>query len=129
MNKLFNNFSINNTKRNINITKLNYIDKLYDKDINFIFELYNNQSIENKICQENIEYLNEIINRYDIELLYDNHIIIKDAIILNNNENNEFFCIKLLFHYNDIEIYVISGTIDNIHSSKKFDEIIELSLT
>ena len=129
MKKLFHNFSINNTKRNINITKLNYIDKLYDKDINFIFELYNNQSIENKICQENIEYLNEIINRYDSELLYDYHIIIKDAIILNNNENNEFFCIKLLFHYNDIEIYVISGNIDNIDSSKNFHEIIELSLT
>ena len=129
MKKLFNNFSINNTKRNINITKLNYIDKLYDKDIKFIFELYNNQSIQNKIFPEYIEYLNEIINRYDIELLYDNHIIIKDAIILINNENNKFFCIKLLFHYNDIEIYVISGNIDNIDSNKNFHEIIELSLT
>ena len=129
MRKLFHNFSVNNTKRNINITKLNYIDKLYDKDINFIFELYNNQSIENKICPKNIEYLNEIIKRYDIELLYDNHILIKDAIILNNNENNEFFCIKLLFYSNDIEIYVISGNIDHIDSSKNFHEIIQLSLT
>ena len=27
------------------------------------------------------------------------------------------------------EIYVISGNIDNINSSQKFDEIIQLSLT
>lgn len=127
--KMFHNFSINNTKRKINITKLDYINKLYKKDINNIFELYNNQSIDNKISCENIQYLNEIIRRYDLELLYDNYIIIKDAIILNNNNNNEFFCIKLLFDNNDIEIYVISGHIDNINSSQKFNEIIELSLT
>tara|TARA_Y100000389_G_scaffold88546_1_gene84984 strand:- start:5291 stop:5680 length:390 start_codon:yes stop_codon:yes gene_type:complete len=129
MRKLFHNFSVNNTKRNINVTKLDYIDILNDIDINNIFQLYGNQSIENKICLKYIKYLNDIIKKYDIELLYDNYIIIKDAIILNNNENNEFFCIKLLFHHNDIEIYVISGNIDNIDSSKNFDEIIELSLT
>ena len=129
MKKLFHIFSINNTKRNINVTKLDYIDKLYEKDINNIFELYNNKSIENKISLENIKYLNEITKRYDIELLYDNYIIIKDAIILNNNENNEFFCIKLLFDNNDIEIYVISGNIDKINLNIKFDQIVELSLT
>lgn len=126
---MFHRFSINNTKRKINITKLDYNNKLYKKDINNIFELYNNQSIDNKISRENIQYLNEIIKRYDLELLYDNYIIIKDAIILNNNNNKEFFCIKLLFDNNDIEIYVISGHIDNINSSQKFNEIIELSLT
>lgn len=129
MRKLFHNFSINNTKRNINVTKLDYIDILNDIDINNIFEIYGNKSIENKISLKYIKYLNDIIKKYDIELLYDNYIIIKDAIILNNNENNEFFCIKLLFHYNDIGIYVIYGNIDNIDSSKNFDEIIQLSLT
>ena len=129
MRKMFHNFSINNTKRKINITKLDYNNKLYDKDIKKIFEIYNNQSIENKICLESINYLNEIVRRYDVQLLYDNYIIIKDAIILNNNENKEFFCIKLLFHLNDIEIYVISGYIDNIDSSNQFQEIIEASLT
>ena len=126
---MFHRFSINNTKRKINITKLDYNNKLYKKDINNIFELYNNQSIDNKISLENIQYLNEIIKRYDLELLYDNYIIIKDAIIFNNNDNKEFFCIKLLFDNNDIEIYVISGHIDNINSSQKFNEVIELSLT
>ena len=92
-------------------------------------EIYNNQSIENKISIESINYLNEIIRRYDLELLYDNYIIIKkDAIILNNNEN-KFFCIKLLFDLNDIEIYVVSGNIDTIDSSNQFQEIIEASLT
>lgn len=129
MRKIFHNFSINNTKRKINITKLNYNNKLYDKDIKNIFQIYNNQSIENKICLESINYLNEIITRYDVQLLYDNYIIIKDAIILNNNQNKEFFCIKLLFDLNDIEIYVVSGNIDNIDSSNKFQEIIDLSLT
>lgn len=122
---MFHKFSINNTKRKINITKLDY----NNIDVKKIFEIYNNQSIENKICLESIKYLNEIITIYDLELLYDNYIIIKDAIILNNNKNNEFFCIKLLFNLNDIEIYVISGNIDNINSSQKFDEIIQLSLT
>jgi hypothetical protein len=125
MRKMFHKFSINNTKRKINITKLDY----NNIDVKKIFEIYNNQSIENKICLESIKYLNEIITIYDLELLYDNYIIIKDAIILNNNKNNEFFCIKLLFNLNDIEIYVISGNIDNINSSQKFDEIIQLSLT
>jgi hypothetical protein len=129
MKKIFHNFLINNTKRSINITKLDYINKLYNKDINYIFELYNNQSIENKISSEYIEYLREIINRFDIGLLYDNYIIIKDAIILHNNENKYFFCIKLLFHLNNIEVYIISGNIDDINSNQKFDEIIELSLT
>ena len=129
MRKIFHNFSINNTKRKINITKLAYNNKLYDKDIKNIFDIYNNQSIENKICLESINYLNEIIRRYGVQLLYDNYIIIKDAIILNNNENKEFFCIKLLFEINDIEIYVVSGNIDNIDSSNKFQEIIDLSLT
>lgn len=129
MRKIFHNFSINNTKRKINITKLAYNNKLYDKDIKNIFELYNNQSIENKISSEYIEYLREIINRFDIGLLYDNYIIIKDAIILHNNENKYFFCIKLLFHLNNIEVYIISGNIDDINSNQKFDEIIELSLT
>lgn len=129
MKKIFHNFLINNTKRSINITKLDYINKLYNKDINYIFELYNNQSIENKISSEYIEYLCEIINRFDIGLLYDNYIIIKDAIILHNNENKYFFCIKLLFHLNNIEVYIISGNIDDINSNQKFDEIIELSLT
>ena len=129
MRKIFHNFSINNTKRKINITKLNYNNKLYDKDIKNIFQIYNNQSIENKICLESINYLNEIITRYDVQLLYDNYIIIKDAIILNNNQNKEFFCIKLLFDLNDIEIYVVSGNIDTIDSSNKFQEIIDLSLT
>lgn len=122
---MFHKFSINNTKRKINITKLDY----NNIDVKKIFEIYNNQSIENKICLESIKYLNEIITIYDLELLYDNYIIIKDAIILNNNKNKEFFCIKLLFNLNDIEIYVISGNIDNINSSQKFDEIIQLSLT
>ena len=122
---MFHKFSINNTKRKINITKLDY----NNIDVKKIFEIYNNQSIENKICLESIKYINEIITIYDLELLYDNYIIIKDAIILNNNKNNEFFCIKLLFNLNDIEIYVISGNIDNINSSQKFDEIIQLSLT
>ena len=122
---MFHKFSINNTKRKINITKLNY----NNIDVKKIFEIYNNQSIENTICLESIKYLNEIITIYDLELLYDNYIIIKDAIILNNNKNNEFFCIKLLFDHNDIEIYLISGNIDNINSSQKFDEIIQLSLT
>lgn len=126
---MFHNFSINNKKRKINITKLDYNYKLYDKDIEKIFEIYNNQSIENKISIESINYLNEIIRRYDLELLYDNYIIIKDAIILNNNENKEFFCIKLLFDLNDIEIYVVSGNIDTIDSSNQFQEIIEASLT
>jgi hypothetical protein len=125
MRKMFHKFSINNTKRKINITKLNY----NNIDVKKIFEIYNNQSIENTICLESIKYLNEIITIYDLELLYDNYIIIKDAIILNNNKNNEFFCIKLLFDHNDIEIYLISGNIDNINSSQKFDEIIQLSLT
>jgi hypothetical protein len=125
MRKMFHKFSINNTKRKINITKLDY----NNIDVKKIFEIYNNQSIENKICLESIKYLNEIITIYDLELLYDNYIIIKDAIILNNNKNKEFFCIKLLFNLNDIEIYVISGNIDNINSSQKFDEIIQLSLT
>ena len=129
MRKMFHNFSINNTKRKINITKLDYNNKLYDKDIKKIFQIYNDQSKENKISSDNIKYLNEIIRRYDLELLYDNYIIIKDAIILNNNENKEFFCIKLLFHLNDIEIYVISGHIDNIDSTNQFQEIIEASLT
>lgn len=129
MKKLFHIFSVNNTKRNINVTKLDYIDKLYEKDINNIFELYNKKSIDNKISLDNFKYLNEITNRYDIELLYDNYIIIKDAIVLNNNKNNEFFCIKLLFNNNDIEIYVISGKIDKINLNLKFDEIVELSLT
>ena len=122
---MFHKFSINNTKRKINITKLDY----NNIDVKKIFEIYNNQSIENKICLESIKYINEIITIYDLELLYDNYIIIKDAIILNNNKNNEFFCIKLLFNLNDIEMYVISGNIDNINSSQKFDEIIQLSLT
>lgn len=122
---MFHKFSINNTKRKIYITKLNY----NNIDVKKIFEIYNNQSIENTICLESIKYLNEIITIYDLELLYDNYIIIKDAIILNNNKNNEFFCIKLLFNHNDIEIYIISGNIDNINSSQKFDEIIQLSLT
>lgn len=129
MRKMFHNFSINNTKRKINITKLDYNNKLYDKDIKKIFQIYNDQSKENKISSDNIKYLNEIIRRYDLELLYDNYIIIKDAIILNNNENKEFFCIKLLFNLNDIEIYVISGHIDNIDSTNQFQEIIETSLT
>ena len=129
MKKLFHIFSVNNTKRNINVTKLDYIDKLYEKDINNIFELYNKKSIDNKISLDNFKYLNEITNRYDIELLYDNYIIIKDAIVLNNNKNNEFFCIKLLFNNNDIEIYVISGKIEKINLNLKFDEIVELSLT
>lgn len=129
MRKMFHNFSINNTKRKINITKLDYNNKLYDKDIKKIFQIYNDQSKENKISSDNIKYLNEIIRRYDLELLYDNYIIIKDAIILNNNENKEFFCIKLLFNLNDIEIYVISGHIDNIDSTNQFQEIIEASLT
>ena len=42
MRKLFHNFSVNNTKRNINITKLNYIDKLciicYNNYTEFMFE-------------------------------------------------------------------------------------------
>ena len=94
---MFHKFSINNTKRKINITKLDY----NNIDVKKIFEIYNNQSIENKICLESIKYLNEIITIYDLELLYDNYIIIKDAIILNNNKNKEFFCIKLLFNLND----------------------------
>jgi hypothetical protein len=125
MRKMFHKFSINNTKRKINITKLNY----NNIDVKKIFEIYNNQSIENTICLESIKYLNEIITIYDLELLYDNYIIIKDAIILHNNENKYFFCIKLLFHLNNIEVYIISGNIDDINSNQKFDEIIELSLT
>ena len=37
MRKMFHNFSINNKKRKINITKLDYNYKLYDKDIEKIF--------------------------------------------------------------------------------------------
>lgn len=125
MRKMFHKFSINNTKRKIKITKLNYNNILYDKDIKKIFEIFNKKYI----CLESFNYLNNIIKTFDVKLLYDNYIIIKDAIILNNNINKEFFCIKLLFELNDIEIYVVSGNIDFIDSSNKFQEIIELSLT
>lgn len=114
---------INNKHRNITITKLP--NKYLTKDIiNRLYIIYNNCD-NNKLSNENIKYINNITDLYDVTQLYDNYIIIKDAIIYNNNDYNEFFC--MYFTNKTVDIYIISGKIDIIDNMKKFEDILEMS--
>ena len=114
---------INNKHRNITITKLP--NKYLTKDIiNGLYIIYNNCD-NNKLSNENIKYINNITDLYDVTQLYDNYIIIKDAIIYNNNDYNEFFC--MYFTNKTVDIYIISGKIDIIDNMKKFEDILEMS--
>ena len=111
---------IDNKSRNIKITKLS--NKYLNEDIiNKLYNIYNNCSI---LSKENEEYIKKITDLYDVTELYDDYIIIKDAIIYNNNNYNEFFC--MYFNNKIVDIYIISGKIDKINKNYNFEFILEM---
>ena len=112
---------IDNKSRNIRITKLS--NKYLTKDI--INRLYIIFDKSNSLSNENKEYIKNITDLYDVTHLYDDYIIIKDAIIYNNNDNNEFF--SMYFNNKTVDIYIISGKIDKIDKKNNFKDILEMS--
>ena len=112
---------IDNKHRNIRITKLpnKYLTKTI---INQLYIIYNNS---NFLTEENKEYIKNITDLYDVTQLYDDYIIIKDAIIYNNNDYNEFFC--MYFNNKTVDIYIISGKIDKIDKKYNFEDILDMS--